>query len=568
MMLRRRTVGLLVLAAIAAWNLPLLAGAAQAEPWREWTSANEARLPRGVRSSWMLGALESQAGVPWSGTVPRVRSVDAFPGGFVITDSERQKIVEWTPSKVTAWATPGRSWYAQRLSNGDFLLALRDDLKVVELSRDGGSTLVYGTGESTHDGLGVMDPFGVERLNDAPDGRLLIAESVRGPRVAEVDPARGVVWEAPGGIAKAKSAHWLHDGAEVIVADEQLKEVRIYDRATSRVVWSFGAADVAGLQEKRYDPASAAAATGPDGREHVYIADDYDLSGPGGRVLDVDRATKTVLNEFGAQDGSAEDVTNPRGIDVGPDGTVYVADDFGKGGEGRVLAYGYQASGETPVASVGSDFDDKQVRSITWQASLPEGTSVEMLYSLDGGASWASAGTSGSFTFPSGTHGRVRYKARLATTDARTTPVLTGVTVRWLPLGVAPAPETSGGGETSGTPAGSGTSGGSETATGSQAGGSTRVRVRLGTAGGAGNGGTGGPGAAGTGGAGQGGIGAGAGSGSRTGLLFERVDEKQTSQSADASEPPRGATRAGVSILGTLYGLGLLLRPRPWLVPI
>lgn len=329
-------------------------------------------------------------------------------GNTLIVDRAGYQVIEVTPTKTRAWtygqeSLPGTDfdqlsdpWWAERLSNGNTLITDgAGGNRVIEVSREGTITWQYGvTGESSTGPYRLVLPTSAERL---ANGNTLIADS-GGNRVIEVNPAKTIVWTYTGtGTGKLSSPHHA---------------TRIGDR--------------------------------------TLITDNGNK-----RVIEVDSKGVLVASYgSGAQLPSSGGLSNPWTSARGEDGTTLVADP----GNEKILRYGYAVNGtaESKQIDCGTAGVRKKFLSVSWHATVPSGTRVEVSYSIDGG-SYKLVPASGKLpSYAVGTY--MRYKVTLRRGTYATAPILHDISIGW-----QVAPTTSGyvtypaAGTNTGTGSGTGT---------------------------------------------------------------------------------------------------------------
>jgi hypothetical protein len=407
---------------------------------------------------------------------------------------------------------------AQRLANGDTLVADADNVMVVQVSRAGRIVWSY----TAQDDPAMLRPFSAYRTSA---GTTLIADRNRF-EVIEVDAAKRIVWKygsgasgrGPNQLADPFSAVRLENG-DTLITDNQngwrVLQVRTSDYrpgaphdgfSSSSIVWQYGESGVAGSGAGHlYSPRQAerlangdtliadawnqrVLEVAPDGRtvwqygvpgvhghtDGLLFEPSYVTRLANGNTLITDKNGSWVLeatpqkkvvwsfglDPSGSPDGSLDE---PRSATRLPDGTTLIADEV----HHRLIEVGHvdQATASSAPLDFGAPGVAKRFDGLAWTRELPPGASVEMRYSIDG-KPWASAGRSGTFAFPAKTKGEtLAYRLILRTSDRSRTPVVGDVSVSyalWTPADDART--TTGRGRTAGagdrSAAGGGTGGG------------------------------------------------------------------------------------------------------------
>lgn len=434
----------------------------------------------GLRLPWsVLWSYSSPAG---SFTPRSIQCVDA--NTFLAALGESQKVVEISRSgrservvcSSTTLGSPLRPWSARRIATGPLaggtLVVDRQGDK--STSRvfviDGAGTIVwqYGVpGQPSAAPGHVVDPFSATTL---PNGDTLICEGKQGSRrvirVRSSDYAAGapdlgygagsILWEY--GTSQAgpdfDPRYASPVGSNVLITDATNHRIIEVD-PSGAVVWSYNGTERPG---GRALVSPSCAERLPDGR--TVITDEDNGSAV---VVNPD---KTLADEYRPPTGGA--FTSPRGVSVTPSGGFIVADQ----GNARLMEIGRAASGTMTSAdrTFGATGRKKRILSFKWAADTPPGTSVSLLYSLDGGA-WTEAGTSGSKALRSGTTAtRVAYRVVLASSQRDRTPTLTSLSIGYDLDTTSGTGAKAGTGTGSGHGTGSGSGGGSGSGSGSGSG--------------------------------------------------------------------------------------------------
>jgi hypothetical protein len=201
-------------------------------------------VDKGGNITWQYG----QAGVTGAGpnelNVP-VSAVMLASGNVLVSDQSNQRVIEITMAHEIVWqygttSTTGGSGdnqvnspnSAQRLANGNTLIADQGNNRVIEVTPDRKVAWSYGTPDST---TILNGPTFASRL---PSGNTLIADAGNG-RVIEVAPGGTVAWTStarPGGspVHVARLAN-----GKTIAADETLNYVYEVD-AQGKEVFTYG----------------------------------------------------------------------------------------------------------------------------------------------------------------------------------------------------------------------------------------------------------------------------------------------------------------------------------------
>lgn len=447
--MRRLFAALFVAVAVAAYASPA-SGAT-------WTAAGDAALS-GTLARGSGAWTELPWTILWQQSVNEPRSAERLASGNTLVACGMAGVVrELGPTGTVVWEyrEPGNSlfspWHATELPGGTILIVSRREREVLEVTRAGELVWRYGGPDVIREGAPtatprpgeLVDPFFAVRL---PDGDTLICDNqggrvlqvrtgdwnptatddgyttasltwqytppdggwpkyaqrlpggntlIAGPsnRVFEIDPAGAIVWELPAAYAaQPVAAVRLADGS-TLVADEAGAALRV--DASGAIIWRFATDSLLGISDGGLD------------------------------------ATRRVLE--------------------GTNGSILIDDE----GHDRLLELGraLDGAGESGLLDCGLPGVRKLFTSVDVQTDVPEGTTLTVAYSVDGGP-WQTL--SGS-TLPAGTYGTlIRYRIEMTSLRHDTTPRLLGVSI-----GYEPAPESTG---SNGTGSGSGS--GSDTRSG------------------------------------------------------------------------------------------------------
>jgi|GEM_PF-2449142 len=415
------------------------------------------------------------------------RSVQRLANGnTLVADRVNGMVVEVRPDGTMAWSyskadDPDLVWpfSAQRLASGNTLITDRRGTRVFEVDRQKRLVWQYGSTEEWGTGIDrISDPFSAVRL---ANGNTLICDNKEGNRVIEVrtsdyDPdapdhgytpasivwrygVDGVIGSGPGLLRSPRSAQRLSNGNTLIC--DAWTHVVIEVTRDGRIAWQYGQTD----QTNEGAPVDGLL---KDCNYARRLSDGTTLICDTGnhRVLRVDAQKRTVA-EYGTGSLTAGGVTfdEPRSLDITTDGRLVVADE----GNARVVELGTAASATATSRPTDCGLRyTKTFVSLKWDVSSADTGTVRLAYRIDAGG-WKSAGSSGRFTFPSGTTGwSLSYRVTISSEDRSRGPALTGLTVGFRKGGSGSGDGGSGGGSGSGDGTGSGGSGSGGT---SQAGG-------------------------------------------------------------------------------------------------
>lgn len=484
-----------MLALVLAATTGVLAGpagpAAAATVWTEGTATRPFSAP--VLTSAVQVGGSDPAVVPrwdmvWSagftGLDPRSAQfvgdnvLIASRDGRAVYEIDRSGRIVWSYNQVEYRADIGSSsadflpFHASRFTATDgtahTLITQRRGAPIIEIDENKDIVWRYGTGVVGYGPGQLADGYSATRL---PNGNTLIADN-QGCRVLEVrssdfDPtapnygytAASIVW-AYGIGGELGSAHGYAEG----YLDWPRTAVRlsngntlITDQASSRalevtpaghVVWSYGHPGIEGREDGYlFEPSGAVRL--PDGTTAISHGKLY------GEVVFVD-GTGAVVKRFPDSVLSTPDLgmSELRSIGLSAHNSILIADE----GNDRVIE-----AGVVPTAKLGSGRIDcglpgvrKKFSALTWQGSTPAGTSIELYYSIDGGA-WQPAPAGGAL--PESAAGvYLNYRAVLSTTDSSRAARLESVSITYaLDTGQDETPEV---------PAAAGDDGGSNGGTG------------------------------------------------------------------------------------------------------
>jgi hypothetical protein len=383
-------------------------------------------------------------------------------GDTLIADANNQVVLEVSHDLRVVWSYSQaddramlRPFSAFRTDSGTTLIADRNRFQVIEV--DAAKTIVwrYGSGISGSEPGQVADPFSAVRL---ASGNTLITDNQKGWRVFEVRSSDyrpgaagdgygpdSVVWQyghpraagsGEGFLYSPRCAERLTNG-DTLICDAWNQRVLEVTPA-GRVAWQYGIPGQKG--------SSPGLLVQPSWVTRLSDGDTLISDKDAGRVVEV-TPDGAVAWEFGHGPSTPADgsLSEPRSSQRLQDGSTLIADDL----HGRVIEAGFlqQATASSSRIDFGAPGVAKRFDSLSWTADTPAGTSIEVLYSLDGG-SYQSAGTSGSFSFPARTKAEtIAYQVLLRTADKSRTPALEGLSIRY---GLWTAADDAGGGPKTG----------------------------------------------------------------------------------------------------------------------
>lgn len=434
---------------------------------------------------WELGSI-----IPGAALDPR--AVERLGNGnTLVTSRDTRGVYEVTTDGTVAWSYSSDDdpnlwpFHATRLANGNTLVVDRWQETVLEVTPAGDVVWRYGVPDNPMDPSHpdyhrnddleqpdpgeLIDPFTAFRL---PNGNTLIAEN-QACRVIEIrssdyDPdapddgytESSIVWQY-GVTHELASEHGYADGyldwpkwairldnGNTLIADETGQRVIEVTPAKS-VVWQYGQSGVSGSDPGLLNEPVAA--------ERLDDGSTLITDGKNDRVLRVD-VDGTILWEIGQPDEyglDADGLAGPRRATITDDGTLLIADSSHQ----RILELGYADSGLVTSDRIDCGLPGvrKAFSALTAEVDVPEGTSYELLYSVDGGT-WATLTGAG---LPDSTYGTfLQYRVRLSTGRHDASPRLTAVTISYEPAPEDPndvGDDDQGSGSSS---SGSGTSGG------------------------------------------------------------------------------------------------------------
>ena len=380
-------------------------------------------------------------------------------GNTLVADTNGRAVVEYSPSGKVVWryssgndASLAAPYSAQRLSNGHTLITDRGSGSVIEVDSAKRVVWRYGDGTAGLEAGRLVDPVYAQRTGA---GNTLIVDSNGGYRVIEVrssdydssQPNNGysassIVWRygtdgvsgvGAGRLAGPMQAQRLSNG-HTLIADAGGHRVLQVDPSGS-TVWQFGKSGQAGSDMTHLrGPASAQRQT--DGTTLIVDRDNA-------RLLKVDsqgkaeRIDTTSIRSVGA-------LSSPQTAFVTSKGTTLIADQANK----RLIEIGTATSGRytTDPLDLGTPGVTKQITRIDAFAVQPDKTGVKLQYSVNGGT-WRAVGGP-SITFPTGLLATsLRVRADLSTSNRYVTPQLNVVQVTY---NIVPKSATTGGTNTSG----------------------------------------------------------------------------------------------------------------------
>ena len=198
------------------------------------------------------------------------------------------------------------------------------------------------------------------------------------------------------------------------------------------VVWQYGQNGVAGTGPGQLsDPAQAVRL--PDGS--TMIVDNVNRIGRVQRIAEDHRVLSVYPDpadtpESGAM-GEARSVDVASGSAVGYPGSVIIADQ----GNNRVLRIGSEPTLKltSPDLDCGLPGVQKDFLALSWEGTVPKGTSLTMYYAVDDGA-WVTAGSANRIELPASAVGkRIKYRVVLTTTDSSQKAQLDAVSIECAP---------------------------------------------------------------------------------------------------------------------------------------
>jgi hypothetical protein len=325
------------------------------------------------------------------------------------------------------------------------LITLRKGEPVFELDEHKDIVWRYGTGVSGSGPGQLVDAFSATRLSN---GNTLIADN-QGCRVIEVTPGGDIAWQygiagelasahgyAPGYLDWPRTAQRIDphpsDGAfTTLIADEPGQRVVEVDQSGA-VVWQYGQNGVRGTAPGQlFDPSQAVAL--PDGT--IMILDNPNRVG---RVLHVAR-DHSVISVYPDSADTPENgvMGETRSVAVSASnaaqfpGCILMADESND----RIIRVGYEPS----VKLTSLDLDcglpgvQKDFLAISWEGTLPRGTSLMLYYAIDDGA-WQTAGSAKRIELPATAVGkRIKYRVVITTTDSSQQASLDAVSIESAP---------------------------------------------------------------------------------------------------------------------------------------
>jgi hypothetical protein len=407
-----------------------------------------------------------------------VRELD--PAGRVVWSYSPQDARDGEAPLVKPFAAQRFTRLGQELT----LIVDRNGKRVFVVD-DATRRVVWEYGKSLTPGNGpdrLVDPFYAEfvKARDPANDTILITEdksvdqadpAQRANRVIEVRYAdyepgapddgftgQSIVWRYGSGMEgtgvdrlfKPHAAQRLADGDTLITDtdndrvivvrtadyDPSLPNDGYHEGAHPSVVWQYGITNVQGDDGGRGVPPGYLADPNWAGRlpnGHTLIVDTGHS-----RVLDVGPNDDVRVVQLDKPNQPVSPGAEPRAVAVSSDGALLIADSA----ENRILAAGFSAQGTATSGRIDCGHSQWQKRflRIDWDAEKPAGTRLSLFYRIDpptsakasGSASWRSAGTSGSFTLPTGAvGGTIQYQVRMTSEDGLVTPTLTSVSVEY-----------------------------------------------------------------------------------------------------------------------------------------
>ncbi|MDO8964916.1 MAG: hypothetical protein Q7W30_10565 [Coriobacteriia bacterium] len=328
-----------------------------------------------------------------------------------VFDLTRAGVKRWVYSSVDDVALVAPS-DAERLASGNTLIVDRGGFRVLEVTNAKATVWQHGTGIKGT-GLGQLsDPASAHRLTN---GNTLIVEPGAN-RVSEITSAGAVAWRYATGLNAPRAAHRLIGGATLITDSGNDRVIEV--SSAGAVTWQYGTTKGVGVNQL----------SGPT--EAIRLADGTTLITDKGnnRIVVVSRA-KSVVGSYGAGPmlPGHGPVSSPLAALRIYDGSTLVLD-----GTKRLLVYSYASSGTATsrrldLSAAGAK---KRFTALNWNASGEVGSTI-LEYAIDGGA-WQSAGSSGSFSFPSTAQGAyIRYRVRQQSPALDQGAVLNDVSIVW-----------------------------------------------------------------------------------------------------------------------------------------
>ncbi len=187
---------------------PLRACAAATDrPAAHWAAHRVATQGRTVFTDYSGGsALELLPGggaAPVLSVLTWIYDIEPLPSGNWLVARDSFGVEEYTPNGDLVWRNPTPSWDADRLPNGNTLIADVLGARVIEV--DPGGDIVWQV-------EGLAMPAEAQRL---PDGNTLVVLATEG-KVVEVDPSGATVWSVDGLPTPLDDAERLPDGTTLI----------------------------------------------------------------------------------------------------------------------------------------------------------------------------------------------------------------------------------------------------------------------------------------------------------------------------------------------------------------
>lgn len=360
-------------------------------------------------------------------------------GNTLVANPGGSEAVEFNPSGGVVWSygstddsNVGQPHSAQRISGGNTLICDRGGRSVFEVTPSKNVVWRYGDGTSGTGAGQLVDPTSATRLSN---GNTLICDA-GGSRVIEIktsdydasQPNLGfdggsVVWHygtghpgtGTGQVRSPRQAQRLSSGS-TLITDETGHRVILVSRA-GKVTWKFGGG---------HSGVDNAHLSSPNGAQRL----------PDGSTIIVDTGNSRVLRitkggsveTLGAALFGANTLSQPRSVSITPEDTLLLVDQ----GNGKILEFGYLRSGsyQTRNIDLGTPGVKKWITRVAVTASIPDKTDVRMEYAFDGGKYVHAAGRV--LKYPKGRKATfLRIKLNLTTADRNVTPKVTGVAVTY-----------------------------------------------------------------------------------------------------------------------------------------
>jgi hypothetical protein len=373
-------------------------------------------------------------------------------GAILLIDKNGRLVRQYTSADIPGLLGP---FDAEPMEGGGMLVVDRGSRPGRIILLDAATHVVKVYGGSSGLGAGeFQDPFSVW-TDGLVAGHMLVSDSKDGDRVVEIDSDGHIVWQygtfatpgtAAGLLDRPHSAQLLKDG-NILICDSANQRVIEVSRSTKQIVWQYGTTGK--------DASSGGQLTQPNSATELPNANILISDSDNGRVLEIDRATKRVVQAYGvagARMPAGGVLKDPRAAVRLSDGTTLVADNLNN----RLAGFGFVPRHEYVATSVSIDplaGARKRFTAIRVSASVPAGSLLAVEYSINAGPWTGLDGTA----LPSDAIGtNIRYRLRLSTT-AGAAPVVQDVSVDWEIAGASSGSGSGGNGSGSGSGGGSGT---------------------------------------------------------------------------------------------------------------